>query len=136
MRNAETRKKVSRTLMLIGHQPPVQGGNGRQAPLPQRMLASELGWPMEYSIKTGRKPGDGAYPTCYKLDLALPQQMIGIEVDGRSHCLLERRRQDAKKDRFLASIGWTVLRFTNQQVLEDLDGCLAQVKSLMSTTSK
>ena len=87
---------------------------------------------MEVIIRTKMGRGSG-YPTHYKLDIANPDFMMAVEVDGPSHSSLERKAQDAKKDRFLRSLGWTVLRFTNQEVMDDLGGC---VRTVLSTTSK
>jgi very-short-patch-repair endonuclease len=69
------------------------------------------GWFPEQVVKTHRKPP--MYPHCYKLDLANPELMIGIELDGGSHLSLTRREQDQKKDALLRSFGWKVLRLKN-----------------------
>ena len=72
-------------------------------------------------------------PTHYKLDIADAANRVAIEVDGPSHSTLARKEQDARKDAFLAGSGWTVLRFSNQQVMERLEEC---VQTVMSTISK
>jgi len=54
--------------------------------------------------------------------------MLAIEIDGNSHCLLSRQAQDRKKENFLKSLGWTVLRFTNQQVIEETKMCVEKIK--------
>lgn len=95
-------------------------------------MAEALGWPMEVVIPTGIPKGNG-YPTCYKVDVGSKDLKIAIEIDGNSHKTLVRQSQDRKKEEFLASIGWTVLRFTNQEVDENLKGC---VEVVMSTISK
>jgi hypothetical protein len=132
MNSERVRRSVSAKLRELGHKPPTQGGNGRKIPEPQRKLAEALGWRTEFVVRTGR-PRRPEYPTCYKLDLAEPELMIGIEVDGGSHCALLRREQDAKKERFLEQHGWTVLRFSNQEVMADLTAC---VQTVMSTISR
>lgn len=123
---------VSATLRRMGHKPPVRGGNGRPAPEPQRLLAEALGWPMEVVVPT-RIPRGAGWPVHYKLDVASREHMVAVEVDGSSHCALDRRAQDARKDEFLRGLGWTVLRFTNQEVMASLEAC---VRTVMSTTSK
>ena len=83
--------------------------------LPQKILLDVLGpgWVPEYALSLGRlTPG---YPTNYKLDLANPERMIAIEVDGPSH--RARKGQDQKKDEKVRSLGWTVLRFWNKDIL-------------------
>lgn len=103
-----TRAKLSRRLREIGHRPPVRGGNGRGPTEPQRLLHAALG------PGPRRQPG---FPTNYKLDLAHPGLRIGIEVDGASHNTMAGRQRDAKKADKLASLGWTVLRFSNRDIL-------------------
>jgi len=115
MERPEVRKKVSQTLRAMHHGPPERGGNGRGLTLPQQTLLDAIGptWLAEFIVPLGpRTPG---YPSHYKLDLANPERRIGIEVDGNSH--YSRRALDTKKDARLASLGWIVLRFWNQDIL-------------------
>jgi len=128
----EVRAKISNTLRAMRHHPPLRGGNGRPLPIPQQRLAAALGWPTEYVVAT-RAPRDQGLPTNYKIDIANPQLMIAVEVDGNSHVPLARRQQDRKKEAFLASRGWKVLRFSNEAVMQDLNAC---VQTVMSTISK
>lgn len=111
----EVREKISRTLKAMHHEPSVRGGNGHGLTGPQRMMLAALGpnWRAEYALSLG--PRKAGYPTHYKLDLANPALRIAIEVDGLSHH--SRRHLDAKKDTKLASLGWIVLRFSNQDIL-------------------
>lgn len=111
----EVRAKISRTLEAMHHGPFARGGNGQGLTAPQRILLGTLGagWVAEFALSLGqRTPG---YPTHYKLDIAHPVRGIAIEVDGNSH--YTRRALDAKKDAKLATLGWTVLRFWNRDIL-------------------
>lgn len=132
MARADVRAKVATTLRAMQWAPPVRGGNGTGPTAPQLALAAALGWPMEVAIPTGAR-GDGrGLPTAYKVDIANPSLMVAIEVDGPSHNALSRRVQDAKKTTFLASLGWTVLRFSNAEVTERLAECVQTVLSTIS----
>ena len=134
-KNKNVQEKISSSLRSMGHKPPVRGGNGCGPTIPQRMMADalkELIPLMEYAVPTKVPRGNG-YPTCYKLDIAIPEIKLGIEVDGNSHCPIERQKQDQKKDSLLATLGWTVLRFKNKQVMEHTEDC---VRTVMSTISK
>lgn len=116
MSRPEVRAKVSRRLKAMNHRPSVRGGNGRGMTEPQRMMLETLGdsWQVELSVSLGKRtPG---YPTHYKLDLANAELKVGIELDGPSHH--SRKALDRKKDEKLASLGWTVLRFWNQEILD------------------
>jgi very-short-patch-repair endonuclease len=93
-----------------------------------------LGWPTEVVVRTGHSTTDGqGFPPCYKLDIGNPTLKIGIEINGRSHCALERQQQDVKKRLKLESLGWQVLSFSNAEVLENPAQCVGTV---MCTTSK
>lgn len=132
MQQQDVREQVSQKLREMGHRPKVHGGNGRGPSEPQRRLAEALGWPMEYVVPTRQRRSSG-YPTAYKIDIADPDSKTAIEVDGYSHCAKAVQTKDAKKTAFLQARGWSVLRFSNEQVLTDLDGC---VRTVRSTTSK
>jgi very-short-patch-repair endonuclease len=45
-----------------------------------------------------------------------------IEVDGESHDFEERIRKDAQRDERFVSRGYRVLRFTNDDVIRNLEG--------------
>jgi very-short-patch-repair endonuclease len=118
MKDPESVKKLKATLKRIGHKPPIQGGNGHPTPEPQRLLAELLGLEsyLEYGVLTKSRRGSGI-PYLYKIDIADPAKKIAIEVDGMSHNNAIARDRDARKDKFLLSIGWTVLRFSNKEIL-------------------
>jgi hypothetical protein len=97
---------------------------------PQSMLASALGkkgWIPEHVICTNL-----GYPRNYKVDIGHPETKLAIEVDGRSHQMRERQEQDRKKESILSGLGWTVLRFKNEEVKESLAACVAMVTSTIS----
>jgi hypothetical protein len=132
MRNIEARMKMAETLKKIGHKPIIRGGNGHGMTNPQSILFNRLTdstilCTPEYPIKTGCRKNMG-YPTCYKADIALTGHKIDIEVDGGSHMSLIRKQQDIKRDNFLNSIGWRVIRFSNNQILSNTDNCVSIVR--------
>lgn len=131
MSDPAVRAKVSRRLKSMGHAPSVRGGNGRGMTRPQSMLMDALGepWQAEFCVSLGRRtPG---YPTHYKLDLANAERRVGIEVDGASHH--SRKALDVKKDQKLASLGWTVLRFWNREILDWIDSGMPTEHSVSMT---
>ena len=128
MRLESARAKMSATLRSIGHAPPTRGGNGKPTPEPQRLLAEALGWPVEVVVPTRMDRGTG-FPRHYKLDIASREDCVAVEVDGGSHAASARREQDARKDAFLTERGWRVLRFTNAEVLADVERCARIVRA-------
>ncbi len=132
MSNPASRAKMSGTLRAMRHRPKVRGGNGQGPTEAQKALADALGWPMEVIVPTGQREAGGP-PTHWKLDIANPELMIAVEVDGFSHGLLARQAADARKVAWLNGAGWTVFRFSNQEVMADTAAC---VRTVMSTTSR
>jgi very-short-patch-repair endonuclease len=93
-----------------------------------------LGWNPEYFVQTDI-PRGGKAASCiwYLIDIAFPIQKIAIEIDGGSHLCTAVKERDAKKDLRLADLGWTVLRLSNKQVLEDTGTCLSIISKLLIT---
>ncbi len=58
----------------------------------------------------------------YIVDFYCPDLMLAIEVDGRSHD--GRLEQDLERQRRLEALGICVLRFSDQQVMRDLENVL------------
>ena len=53
----------------------------------------------------------------YCADLACRQLRLVIEIDGGIHDLDEVKRRDAARQAALEALGWTVLRFSNDEAL-------------------
>jgi len=54
-----------------------------------------------------------------------------VEIDGEIHD--QQREYDAERDEYLASIGYTVLRFTVDQVIGNMEGVLAEIRIALTT---
>lgn len=132
MRNPATKRRMQTTLRARQWKPQIRGGNGTGYTVSQRLLALALGWQMEYPVYTGKLKEDG-YPVVYKIDIADPVLKVAIEVDGASHNTVKGKQADERKTAFLVGLGWKVLRFSNRQVMSDLDAC---VQTVLSTISK
>ena len=113
MSDPVTRRKMAHTLKQIGHKPKTRGGNGTGLTWHQAVMLEILGkdWIAEHPVPTKISKRNG-YPTCYKIDIANPRLMIGIELDGNSH-KGKRAAEDAKKDALLTSFGWQIFRVKN-----------------------
>ena len=135
MRLAEVREKVSKTLKTLNHKPPYQGGNGKPLPLPEKILLEKLknwGFVSQCCVKTGHYHDQ--YPPCYKIDVGNSLLKIGIEADGISHKSISRQIQDKKKDEFLRGLGWKILRFKNEEIMENTDRVMSIISELMTST--
>ncbi len=123
MKSPEVREKVSAALKASGHAPKVRGGNG-QLTEPQERLLKRMGngWVAEFAVPVPHHDSR-CLPKHLKIDVAQPQLMIAIELDGQSHRSLVRRLQDARKTIYLAQNGWSVFRVTNQRAIELSSTC-------------
>lgn len=57
------------------------------------------------------------YP--YFVDFLFPRKMLIVELDGGGHYKLNQATYDAKRDNLLMSLGFLVIRFSNQDVLNN-----------------
>jgi len=68
----------------------------------------------------------------YRLDFAIPDKRIAIELDGHEyHKTKYQRTHDAKRDRWLYGQGWRVLRFTGTEIHQNLDRCIDEICALV-----
>ncbi len=63
----------------------------------------------------------------YIVDFFCPKDKLVIELDGGQHYTDEGRLKDRARDDFLKSKGLTVLRFSDREVFENLEGVLEVV---------
>jgi very-short-patch-repair endonuclease len=69
----------------------------------------------------------------YIVDLVCHEAGVVVELDGESHDFDERLRRDQIRDAWLASRGYVVLRFTNKDVLSNLEGVVTVIREAAST---
>lgn len=131
-------KSISMKLKDIGHRPMIRGGNGTGPTKAEwQLLRMFPEGTLNYPVKTGKWNGSG-FPPIYKVDFAIPAIKLAIEADGGSHGALKRKAADRKKAQFLEGLGWTVLRFSNAQILDFKTQVqvLADVESIISKLSQ
>ena len=64
----------------------------------------------------------------YSIDLAFPQLKVAIEADGNTfHSSDEQVERDGERDRNLNSIGWTVLRFTDEDIEDNMSRVMDKI---------
>jgi very-short-patch-repair endonuclease len=59
------------------------------------------------------------------VDFACTKVRLALEVDGPYH--EHRSRPDARRDRVLTDLGWSVLRIQDELVFQDLDAAIASI---------
>ncbi|MFE3869585.1 endonuclease domain-containing protein [Flavobacterium sp. LS2P90] len=63
------------------------------------------------------------------LDFFCYELMLGIEVDGYSHEFLEVYSKDCIKEKRMNEFGITILRFSDEQVLKDMENVIRAIES-------
>lgn len=63
----------------------------------------------------------------YIVDFYCPSAKLIVEIDGGQHFSEEGSCNDVARDAYLMSLGFTVLRFTNSEVLRNTDGVIERV---------
>ena len=67
------------------------------------------------------------------VDFAIPSIRFVIEIDGESHFSPEGLARDRARTVWLAEDGWRVMRFTNPEVMGNLDGVLMAIAGFVGT---
>ena len=63
----------------------------------------------------------------YIADFVAHSCKLIVEIDGESHDFEERIRHDERRDQWFASRGYRVLRFTNDDVMRNLEGVVSSI---------
>jgi very-short-patch-repair endonuclease len=63
----------------------------------------------------------------YIVDFACAEHRLIIEIDGATHSLDKQIERDDHRDAALIALGWRVIRFTNDEVLNRMDDVCTHV---------
>jgi very-short-patch-repair endonuclease len=69
---------------------------------------------------------------CYIADFLCADARLIIELDGGQHAV--RAAEDARRTEVLQAAGYLVLRFWNNDVLQNIDGVLEEIVATLSPT--
>ena len=64
----------------------------------------------------------------YIVDFLAPNEALVVEVDGAYHAEMQQQEDDKMRTEYLNRKGYRVIRFTNEQVLFDIENTLKQIK--------
>ena len=101
-------------------------------PQPEMILWSRLKGRQLLGYKFRRQFSVGSYI----LDFYCPSLRLAIEIDGESHFNPEAKEYDSRRQRFIESLGISVVRFTNTDVRENLDGVLQMLARMIAEQEK
>lgn len=96
-------------------------------PDPERILWSRLRGKQLNGHKFRRQYGVGEYI----LDFYCVTARLAIELDGDTHYVDGGQDRDRIRDAFLRKAGIKVLRFTNREIRENMDGVLQTIQNLI-----
>lgn len=63
----------------------------------------------------------------YVIDFYCPSVRLGIEIDGESHFVDNQQQYDRVRQEYIDALGIKVLRYTNTEVMKNLNGVLEDV---------
>jgi very-short-patch-repair endonuclease len=86
-----------------------------------RLRSNQLG------IKFRRQVPFGTYIADF---MSLKEKLV-IELDGGQHYQEDVKRQDQIRDEYFKNEGYTVLRFSNIEIIENIDGVLDMIWEIM-----
>ena len=61
------------------------------------------------------------------VDFYCPAARLIIEIDGGQHYSKQGQEQDSRRDAYLSDMSLSVLRFSNLDVLGNIDGVIAEI---------
>ena len=61
----------------------------------------------------------------YIVDFICLEKSLIVELDGGQHC---ENPDDLKRDEYLKNKGFNIIRFWNNEISENIDGCLDVIK--------
>ena len=65
----------------------------------------------------------------YILDFYCSELNLGIELDGYSHGFIEVFHNDSRKNLRMRNLGITILRFSDDQVFNDMENVLWEIEA-------
>ena len=68
----------------------------------------------------------------YIVDFYCAAHKLVVEIDGDSHASSDAQKYDAERTAYLEGLGLRVVRFTNREVMENLDGVYERLSEELS----
>lgn len=78
---------------------------------------------------------DGNGRPIYRLDLAWPEYLLGLEYDGADHLSKQQQRADLERRGWLLERGWRLISVTDTDVYRTYGRMLDRVRALLPSPS-
>ncbi len=63
----------------------------------------------------------------YIVDFYCPSAKLIVEIDGGQHYSEKGSEKDRLRDRYMTKLGFTVLRFSNRELFQNIEGVLERI---------
>src|SRR3989344_2321891 len=98
-------------------------------------LAEEIFWNQVskskfMNLKFRRQHGIGKYIE----DFNCPPKKLIIEIDGNSHFTKQGQLRDAERSRYIASLGYRIIRYNNNDIVDNVDGVFQDLENQLKLT--
>lgn len=90
-----------------------------------------VGWVPQHRVLTGVHTNK--LPRQFRLDFALPDRRLYVEIDGSVHRSKDRRARDVRRDTMLSDLGWVGLRIPAKRVRDDPEAVKRAVLGWLSS---
>lgn len=67
----------------------------------------------------------------YIVDFFFRKSLLIVEIDGDYHLTKKQKEEDKKREEWLEKRGYTILRFSNQQIMFDTDKTIKTIKTYL-----
>jgi very-short-patch-repair endonuclease len=68
----------------------------------------------------------------YIVDFCCPSEKLIVELDGDPHGEFDRIQKDENRDKYIESLGFTVLRFENRYIFQDPEYIKNEIRRLLN----
>ena len=68
----------------------------------------------------------------YIVDFCCPSEKLVIELDGDSHGEYSKIQEDENRDKYIESLGFTVLRFENRFVFQEPEYLIGEISKILN----
>ena len=72
----------------------------------------------------------------YIIDFCCPLEKLVIELDGDSHGEYNKIQEDENRDKYIESLGFTVMRFENRFVFQDPDYIKSEIRKVFTQNNQ
>lgn len=93
--------------------------------------AERVMWQMVRANRVGPKFRRQSVILGFIADFWCPSRRLVVEVDGASH--IGREEYDARRDQAFRDYGIETVRFTNDEVFDNLEGCIVHLLNLVES---